>query len=121
MLVSKTREGRKFFQGFESLTLLQMYIETQIKTRASKDVKWCPEVDTDYIRVLHAGFIADGRLINVVHQLSTDKLQHTRTMIFSDKPARDAYFGDPIVAVLETRTTDHDSANQIQLRTVVDG
>lgn len=97
-----------------------MFIETQIKTRQSKNTPWCPEVDTEYVRVIRDAYRADGRLINVVHQISEDTLQHTRTMIFRDRDTREAFFADPIVAALEQRTANYDLVNHIQVRTVAD-
>ena len=97
-----------------------MHVETQIKNRPSTDILWCAVLDSEYHRVLDARFRADGRLINVIAQISEDRLQSTRTMIFRDKAARDAYFGDPIIAVLAQRSAEYDRTNAIRVRTIVD-
>lgn len=64
---------------------------------------------------------ADGRLINIVCQISEDQLQSTRTMIFKDKSSRDSYFGDPIIATLEQRINNYDLIHQISSRVITDG
>jgi hypothetical protein len=99
-----------------------MHVETQIKNRPDRTIPWCGDLGPDhvYTDTLNAIFREDGRLINVVRQVSEDQLQSSRTMIFRDKAARDAYFADPIVAVLDAFVAEYDRANAIRSRTVVD-
>jgi hypothetical protein len=98
-----------------------MFVETQIKNRPDRSIAWCPDVDSDYPRLLDAQYRYDGRLINAVYQMSENALQLTRTMIFLNRAARDAFFADPIMAALEARAVRYDAENKITVRIVQDG